>query len=269
MVDRIGLRTIRDFGEQWSRYRDNSGFYGSLELFEDMIGPLLDPDELKGSRVAEIGSGSGRIVNMLLAAGVSRVIAVEPAIDAFAVLKENTAQHQGTVEHLNILGEKLPSGLGLDFVLSIGVIHHIPDPDRTMRACFEALRPGGRCLIWVYGREGNGAYLGLVLPLRKLSTVLPHWLLSGICHLLNAALGVYILLCRWLPLPLRDYAVKVLGRMSRDKRRLVIYDQLKPTYAKYYTGQEARELMSRAGFSDIRLHHRHGYSWTVVGTRPA
>ena len=57
--------------------------------------------------------------------------------------------------------------------------------------------------------------------------------------------------------------------MTRDKRRLVIYDQLRPTYAKYYTGPEARELMSRAGFGDIRLHHRHGYSWTVVGTRPA
>jgi SAM-dependent methyltransferase len=206
---------------------------------------------------------------MLIAAGVRRVLAVEPSIEGFEALKRNTAHQHGRVEYLNILGQELPAGLGLDFVLSIGVIHHIPDPGSTMRACFSALKPGGRCLVWLYGREGNSAYLGLVLPLRKLTTALPHWLLAGLCHALNFILDGYILLCRRLPMPLRDYALNVLGRMSRDKRYLVIYDQLKPAYAKYYTEAEARELMSRAGFSDILLHHRHGYSWTVVGTRPA
>jgi hypothetical protein len=47
----------------------------------------------------------------------------------------------------------------------------------------------------------------------------------------------------------------------------VIYDQLNPAYAKYYTRDEAQSLLERHGFSDVRLHHRHGMSWTVVGTR--
>ena len=56
--------------------------------------------------------------------------------------------------------------------------------------------------------------------------------------------------------------------MSRKKRFLVIYDQLKPAYAKYYTGAEAEALLRKAGFVDVRAHHRRGYSWTVIGTRP-
>jgi len=48
---------------------------------------------------------------------------------------------------------------------------------------------------------------------------------------------------------------------------LIIYDQLRPTYAKYYTGAEACALLASAGFSDVRAHHRHGYSWAVVGTK--
>jgi hypothetical protein len=66
---------------------------------------------------------------------------------------------------------------------------------------------------------------------------------------------------------------EVIGKMSREKRRLVIYDQLNPEYARYYTRDEARDLLARNGFGDVRLHHRHGYSWTVMGikqpSRPA
>ena len=40
-------RTIKDFGEQWQRYRGNEGFYGSLRLFEDILRPFLKPDQLR------------------------------------------------------------------------------------------------------------------------------------------------------------------------------------------------------------------------------
>ena len=40
----IQERTVADFGDQWGRYTDNSGFYGSLELFQDVFGPLLAPE---------------------------------------------------------------------------------------------------------------------------------------------------------------------------------------------------------------------------------
>ena len=80
-------KTVEDFGDQWTTYRDNSGYYGSIELFEDIVGPNC-PD-LSGKRIADIGAGTGRITNMLIDVGAKEVVAIEPS-KAIDVLKENT-----------------------------------------------------------------------------------------------------------------------------------------------------------------------------------
>lgn len=266
---KTSTRTIEDFGEQWQHYSDTSGFWASKELLRDITMPLLDPDKIAGTRVAEVGSGSGRVVNMLMGFQPARLVALEPSQAGFESLKVNTAQHGDKIEYLQALGDQLPAGLDLDFAFSIGVIQFIPEPDSTIRAMLNALKPGGRCLIWLYSVEGNEAYLRFALPLRAITTRLPHFLLAGVCGLLNLMLSLYIGLCHVLPLPMRTYMNGHLGKMSFGKRYLTIYDQLNPTYAKYYTRAEALDLLQRNGFSDVQVHHRHGYSWTILGTRPA
>jgi SAM-dependent methyltransferase len=220
-----------------------------VELLQDMFGPLVALDELEGARVADIGSGTGRIVRMLVGAGAEHVVAVEPSLGV-EILKENTRDIAAQVEIVHGPGEAVPAGRDLDFVVSIGVIQFIRDPLPTLQAAREALRPGGKLVIWVYGKEGNRLYVALVQALRAL-------------------VDAYIFACRWIPLPMRDYMLHTLSRVSRDKRKLTIYDQLNPTYAKYYRGEEVREMLERAGFRDVRLHHRRGYSWTALGVKPA
>jgi hypothetical protein len=78
----------------------------------------------------------------------------------------------------------------------------------------------------------------------------------------------YMKLCHRLPLPLRGYMLSVFEKMSPEKRKLIIYDQLNPAYAKYYTRREAETLLIDGKFKNVRAHHRHGYSWTVIGTKP-
>ena len=68
--------------------------------------------------------------------------------------------------------------------------------------------------------------------------------------------------------PLTTGRIAVNGATEPDKRRLVLYDQLNPAYAHYYTEKEARALLEEGGFEEVRLYHRHGYSWSVVGRRP-
>ena len=78
-----------------------------------------------------------------------------------------------------------------------------------------------------------------------------------------------VALCRWLPLPMRAYMRGHIAKLSWQARYLTIFDQLNPAEARYYSRPQAEELLAQAGFSDIRTEHRHGYSWTVIGTRPA
>jgi SAM-dependent methyltransferase len=258
--------TIKDFGEQWLKYPNNEGYYGSLELFSDMLSPFLEPDEIKNCRVAEIGSGVGRIVNMLLMSGAEHIIAVEPS-EAFEVLCSNV-QEREKVTCLKITGDQLPAYGSLDYVFSIGVLHHIRDPAPVVDAAFKALRPGGHFLVWLYGKEGNGLYLSLIRPLRGLTKHLPHFMLASLVEIMYWPVVLYIKFCHRLPLPLKEYMLSVLEKMSPEKRRLVMYDQLNPSYAKYYTRDEAEKLLIDGKFENVRLHHRHGYSWTVVGSKP-
>ncbi|HEY4502307.1 MAG TPA: class I SAM-dependent methyltransferase [Candidatus Paceibacterota bacterium] len=264
--NQIEKRTIDDFGEQWTNYRDNPGHYGSSKLLLNIFGPLLAQKDVEGSTVAEIGSGTGRIVNMLLDVGVSHVYAVEPS-EACEILKDNTESRQKQITYMRIPGDALPANLQLDFAFSIGVIHHIPNPMPTLKAMYNALRPGGKILIWIYGREGNETYLSIIEPIRNITKKLPHSILMIICSVLLVFLELYIFLCRFLPLPMHDYMKNVLGNFPHSVRHMTIYDQLNPSYAKYYTKEESLLLLTEAHFHNIGIFHRHGYSWTLIGTK--
>jgi SAM-dependent methyltransferase len=258
-------QTIKDFGKQWLKYSDNEGYYGSLELFSDILAPFLKTNEIRGYKVAEIGSGTGRIVNMLLVAGAKHVTAVEPS-DAYEVLCHNIQQPE-KVTCLKITGDQLPAYGDLDYIFAIGVLHHILDPGPVVEAAFKALRSGGHLFVWLYGKEGNRLYLTLIEPLRIFTKHLPHFSLAALVEFIYWPLLFYIKFCHVFSLPLRGYMLSVLEKMSPEKRRLIIYDQLNPAHAKYYTRVEAEKLLVDGGFTNVRIHHRHGYSWTVIGTK--
>jgi SAM-dependent methyltransferase len=262
----MSQQTIDEFGEQWSRFGAADGYFGSVEVLKDIFGPVLSLDDVRGHAVVEIGSGNGRIVNMLLDAGARHVTAVEPSAGV-AQLARNTRERAKRVTILQTPGESLPA-IDADLALSIGVLHHIEDPRPVVRRVYEVLPPGGRFLIWVYGRENNGAYVAFAETLRLVTRVVPDFVLAGIAHVLNLFLSVYVLLCRYLPLPLATYMREVMARFDRQKRYFLIFDQLNVGYAKYYTQEEVRALLAGAGFRNVEVYHRHGMSHTAVGTKP-
>ena len=256
--------TIGDFSEQWTAYNDNSGWFGSPELLADVLKPLATLDDLRGRVVAEIGCGNGRFLKTM-ASYAAKVYGVEPGDGA-----ENARRFTSDLPNVEIVRKSIYelSGLPpLDHVLSIGVVHHLPDPRRALQIMRDLLKPGGRCTIWVYGHEGNELYLATFGAARKLTTKLPHQALHAVATALVPPLRAYIAACRVAPLPMHDYMRRVLRPLSFASLRMNIYDQLNPTIAEYWTGDEVRELMTSAGFVDVRLHHRHGYSWTATGTR--
>jgi SAM-dependent methyltransferase len=255
----LGRRTIRDFGEQWLAFPDNDGYYGSAALFADVFGPLLEQLRIAGCRVADVGAGTGRFVPILIGAGAAEVIALEPS-EAFTVLKANTSALADRITYLNLPGDRLEATGDVDLVFSYGVLHHIPEPAPVVRAAFGALRPGGKCAVWLYGREGNRSYLTFLGALWPITRRLPHSALARLSSLIDGPLVLYVALCRRFRfLPLAGYMREVIARLTPDKRRLVVYDQLNPAYAKYYTEAEAR----------VQLERRRHPSWAGrTGRRP-
>jgi SAM-dependent methyltransferase len=263
----IGDSTIRDFGIQWQAFSRIDAWSISDELFTSITPPFVSSEDLKGKKIAEIGAGSGNMTLQLLSASPRQLIAVEPS-KAMHVLKNNTAEYSEHMLYIYDTGENLPSDLDLDWIFSIGVIHHIPDPGPTIKAAYNALRSGGEILLWLYGKEGNELYLSIMEPIRRLTKKMSHKKLNLLTYLILPLTYLYMYLCKIFPLPLNSYVKNVLCHMSAHGVRLVIYDQLNPHFAKYYTKAEAESLLQNAGFIELKLHQRLGYSWTVYGRKP-
>ena len=47
----------------------------------------------------------------------------------------------------------------------------------------------------------------------------------------------------------------------------MIFDQLNPSYAKYFKKQELESLLRKSGFKKFELIHRHKYSWTIIAEK--
>ncbi len=253
--------TIGDFGDQWTHYTENREFYASSEVLDDLFGPLLAKEDLAGKDLADVGAGTGRYSRMFHELGAANVLAIEPS-DAFAALQRNTAGLT-RVSCLRGTAEETPEG-SFDWVLCIGVLQFIPEAARALTAMGRALRPGGRLFVWVYGKEGNRLYLSLVRPLRAITSRIPHRALDRLAGLLAYPAGWYASACRFLPLPMARYMRNYYSRLDRYSRKLVIYDQLNPSFARYYDRRELHGLLARSGFTEIRMHRRLGSSWSVV-----
>ena len=219
----LSEKMVKDFGVQWTLYCSNDGFYGSKELFADIVEPLLDVKEVQNANVAEIGRGSGRIALMLAQAGASNVTAIEPS-DGYKILVQtvNESDWADLIVPRQMLGEELDESNKYDLISSVGVLMHVPEPIPILKAVYKALKPGGKFFIWIYSKEGIGAYLAFVRPLRAISSRLPHVLLVPVIWLTYFGLTIYRLLCIVFPLPLKDYITKIFWKLSPEKRRLVI-----------------------------------------------
>jgi len=254
---------IEDFGNQWTLFTYNRGFYGSRSALDSLIEPLLNAKSIRNKRIADVGAGTGRYTCLLHEAGAGAILAMEPSI-AFEVLKRNTAG-LGRIGYLQEPAENIPA-LGFDIIFCIGVLQFIPDPRPALIAMGRALRAEGRLFLWVYGKENNGLYLMFVRLLRIFSSRLPAKSLSCLSHWLLPVADLYAFVCRFMNLPLSDYLLNYFSKLDLYSRKLVVYDQLNPRSAKYYRGSELRHLLKTCGFVNIRMHHRFGYSWSALAS---
>jgi SAM-dependent methyltransferase len=265
-LTKIRKKTISDFNQQWNFFQKSPGLYGSPEFLQDIFGPLIKIESLKQATVIEIGSGTGRIAEMILKNGVSYVWCIEPAINAFNILCENLKNYSN-FSALNILGDEIPAECLADLVISIGVIHHIKDPGSTLRCAFDRTKVGGKCFIWVYGCEGNALYLFIFRIVHFFTKSMEHNKILWLAKFLKFPLNLYGRLCKKNPLPMRNYFINVVNLWDEEVKTLTIYDQLNPEYVKYYKRDEIIQEMIRAGFSNVKSYHRHGYSWSLLAEK--
>ena len=239
-----------DFGNQFSIDRDIDGFWGSESLLEEIVSPF-DLKLIKDKKIMEVGVGSGRITNNLIKFNPQKIIGIEPQLRS---VKKNI--NSSKVELLNLKAQNMNFENEFNYVFSLGVIHHIPEYRDALKKIYNSLKKDGKFIIWVYGKEGNELYLLIFNNLRKITILLPDFILRIISQLLAITTYLYGFLCKFFPLPLKDYFVNVFNKFSFKHKSYVIFDQLNPSFAKYFSKEELIKDLEKTGFKIEKLNHK-------------
>jgi len=265
MISNKEKDSISDFGKQFKYHNNIDDYWGSQEILNDIVNPF-DLSLIKNKIICEIGVGSGRILKNLIKLAPKKIYAVEPS-EAIEIAKKNNEHSEVEILFKKIPGQMINFRNEINYIFSIGVIHHIPEAEIVCKKIYESLKPKGKFIIWVYGKEGNELYLFVFNNLRKLTRLMPDKLLNLFSVFLNLFLSVYIFFCKYLNLPLKKYMINVLKKCSFEKRKYVIFDQLNPSYSKYYTKQDIETLLTKSGFKKFEIFNRHQYSWTAIAEK--
>jgi SAM-dependent methyltransferase len=265
-------RTAAAFAFEWQHFDEMHPEYEAQ--FLDWLYPI-GPDFFRGKRVLDAGCGTGRHARFAAQYGAGEVVALdlsEAVETASRVLSryENAEVVQGDLLRPPL--RTAANGGGFDFVYSIGVLHHLPDPYEGFRSLLRFVRPGGTIAVWVYGYENNGFVRNTVEPLRRVSTKIPPTLLRGVAWPLGAAFhglakGVYRPLDGTAigdALPLNQYMASV-ANFSFRQNYSIVFDQLVAPTAAYIRGPELRRWFDENGLKDVVISHRHGNSWRGQG----
>lgn len=272
------VETASAFGWEWQEFQE----LHDLAIYEAQFLDWGDPiprSFLEGKVVLDAGCGMGRFSLVSSSFGAKMVLAVD-ASDAVEAARENARGWedvhviQGDIHHLPF---RCGPDAQIDFAFSIGVLHHLDDPEAGFRALVTHLQRGGSIFAWVYGRENNGWLVKVVNPVREaLTSRLPRWALYVISWLITAGLHPILKLIYrpantvralgWLRgiLPYNDY-LAWLGQFGFRHNHHVVFDHLVAPVAFYLRREEFESWFHRAGLDSVDISWRNRNSWRGHG----
>lgn len=270
---RAQLATAKSFGYEWQTFSEmlpdyEANFRWYFERFR--------PADLAGKRVLDAGCGTGRHTFHMAQGGAKEIVAMDFSRAIEVAARNNRPHPNAHFVQADIYHPPFAPGT-FDLVYSLGVLHHLPDPERGFRALLPLVREGGFVNVYLYWNlEGEAAWrralLRAVTEARRVTTRLPHGLLQKVSWL--AAAGFQ---CAFV-LPARALAAVPATRALADRVPLghyrkysfrVLYtdqfDRLSAPIENRYGRAEVAAWFERAGLEDVVI--LGGQGWRASGRR--
>ncbi|MGH7500185.1 MAG: methyltransferase domain-containing protein [Longimicrobiales bacterium] len=271
-VEDIEVQTAAAFGYEWNRYNELADRY--RQQFLDWLRPV-DASFFAGKAVLEGGCGKGRHTALAASFGARAVVSLDLG-NAVEAAFANT-RHLPNAHIVQADLKKPPVKRAFDYAFSIGVLHHITDPEAGFQALVSKLVPCGAISAWVYGREGNGWIVHFVSPLREtITSRMPHGLLDALSGLLSVPL---FLATRYVYAPLKGRLfgmtlpygpyLSYIGPFPFREQRSIVLDHLVTPIAFYLRRDEFAGWFERARLQGVRIEHHNANSWRGFAQVPA
>ena len=203
-----------------------------------------DPADLKDQWVLDVGCGGGRFLRLLDSYG-ARVVGLD--LDP-AGLRECRSQFLNCLQADLFEPPFRPETF--DFIYSLGVLHHPPDPPGAFQQWAKLLKPGGEIAVWVYPRTPASPISDW---LRPFTTRLPPKVLYGLAVLVTGSYGPLLRLPRigrWLQA--RLYRIRLPWHRNRYWRIASFLDWYGPAHQFKYTPEEVEDWFRAAGLKVTR-----------------
>lgn len=259
-------KTAESFAYEWNNIYEENDF--EKNNFLHFLSPFVKEENLKNKTLLDIGCGSGRFTKQaaLCGADISFGSDLGESVElAYKLTKDldNVCIVQADIYHM-------PFKNIFDLAYSIGVLHHLPQPQQGFSKLPAVLKPGGKMLIWVYNRRNNKRALYFYEPLRTVLKKLPKPILYKLCylpggavHLLNYsthilnALGASELAKR---MPFAYYANFPFNMKLNDA-----FDVLATPKSNYYFVEDIKKWFGNSNLKEVRAYEHPEAGITCVG----
>ena len=269
-TDAKQVETALSFGYEWHRFPE---MYDEWERqFLDYMQPH-SPEFFRGKKVLDAGCGNGRFAYYAGKYG-AEVWAIDlgPAVE---VARRNTEPVGANVVQADL--HNPPFALeSFDFIYSIGVLHHLPDPEVAFRNLLRFLKPGGEVQIYLYWKPESRPIKALLLSgiagARRLTTRMPHKAVYVLAY--PAAVSAFLFfvwpyrIMKRLPpferlaeeLPMKQYASYPFRVCVNDQ-----LDRLSAPIENRYTRADVQNWLARASLESPRVGENFG--WVATGRK--
>jgi SAM-dependent methyltransferase len=271
--ENIDRATVRDFGREWQRF-DQTGMSHEemLRIFGQYFAIFpwerLSPD----ATGFDAGCGTGRWA-ALVAPRVGHLHCVDASDDALSVARKNLAGVRNVSFHEAALDVMPLADGSMDFGYSLGVLHHLPDPDAGFAACVKKLKPGAPMLIYIYyAFDNKPEWFRLVWCvsdiLRSAISKMPFRIKSVLAELIAAF--IYWPLARTALLfekngrDVANWPLSAYRRWSYYSMRTDALDRFGTRIEHRMTQVQIKLMMERAGLRDMRFSDAVPF-WCAIG----
>jgi SAM-dependent methyltransferase/uncharacterized protein YbaR (Trm112 family) len=262
-------RTARSFGFQWT------AFPGIIGEFRDNFLKYIEPIKpgfFTGKLVLDAGCGFGR--HTYYAAEFGAEVVGFDLSDAVEAAYSNTSHFP----HAHIIQGDIynpPFRRDFDFILSIGVLHHLPRPEDGFLSLADILEPGKPIFIWLYGKNGKFFRMKVVEGMiRKFTVRMPARMLYYVCYIPAAAYHSFNILFNIFntlglkrlanKMPFKNYA-----RFPFMVKHADSYDLLGTPVNNYYSKEDVEKWLEDAKLKDTWVSQMGGWSWRAYGAKKA